>query len=438
MMLEGATDTIQARADALPLLSPQDLDPLLERIGDARYVLLGEASHGTADFYHWRAELTKRLIAERGFSFVGVEGDWPDCHQLHCCVSGAPGVPKDPEQVLWGFQRWPTWMWANQEVVDFARWLREMNASREEDPPVGFHGLDMYSLWESLRGILGYLEEHHPDQIDAALAAYRCFQPFDEDPQSYAMSASMVPDDCRDEVVALLADMRDRAGLSATPGLGPAFVAEQNAEVVVDAERYYREMVRGGPRAWNIRDMHMTDTLDRLTEAYGADSKAIVWAHNTHIGDARATDMADAGMVNVGQLVRQRHERDGVVAVGFGTYQGSVIGSPRWGGPVRRVPVPPAQEGSTEELLNQAVPDRDSLFVFDPDAPPQWAQRERGHRAIGVVYAPERQRTGGYVPTVLSARYDAFVHCDNSAALVPLHPWEPDDRGEPETYPSGL
>ncbi|WP_116041537.1 erythromycin esterase family protein [Amycolatopsis palatopharyngis] len=437
-MTDDDTEVQQARTQALPLLSPQDLDPLLDRIGDARFVLLGEASHGTAEFYRWRSELTKRLIAERGFSFVAVEGDWPDCHQLHCCVSGVAGVPNDPEQVLWGFERWPTWMWANEEVVDFARWLREMNKTREQDPPVGFHGLDMYSLWESLRAILDYLREHHPDDVEAALSAYRCFQPYDEDPKSYAVATSMVPEGCQDEVVALLADLRDRASLSATPGLGPAFVAEQNAAVVVDAERYYREMVRGGPRAWNIRDMHMTDTLDRLAEAYGPDSKAIVWAHNTHVGDARATDMADAGMVNVGQLVRQRHERDGAVAVGFGTYCGSVIGSPHWGGPVRRATVPPAQPGSTEELLNQAAPDRDSLFVFDSDAPPAWAERERGHRAIGVVYDPQRQRTGGYVPTVLSQRYDAFVYCDRSSALVPLHPWEPDAGGEAETYPSGL
>ncbi|PRX45954.1 erythromycin esterase-like protein [Prauserella shujinwangii] len=430
-------DVARARQDAVPLRSPQDLDPVLERVGAARYVLIGEASHGTAEFYRWRAELTKRLIDERGFSFVAVEGDWPDCHRVHCCVTGAPGAPNDPRQVLWGFRRWPTWMWANEDVADFAGWLRGFNTARPGGPPVGFHGLDVYSLWDSLRDILDYLREHEPDQVEAAMEAYHCFEPHHEDPASYARSAaSLVPSSCEEEVVRLLAGLRSKAAGSATEGLDPAFVAAQNAEIVAGAERYYREMVRGGARSWNVRDEHMTDTLDRLVAAYGPDAKAVVWAHNTHIGDARATSMASAGMFNVGQLVRERHAGDGVVAVGFGTHSGTVLASGFWGGPVSRMPVPEARPGTTEALLHEAVPDRDSLFVLDGDRAPGWASAVRGHRAIGVVYDPELGRVGGDVPTVLGDRYDVFVHCDRTDALAPLHPWEP-EAGEPETYPFG-
>ncbi|UQS26929.1 erythromycin esterase family protein [Amycolatopsis thermalba] len=314
------------RADAIGLGRVEDLDPLIDRIGDARYALLEEASHGTADFYRWRAEITKRLIVERGFSFVAVEGDWPDCHRLHCCVAGGRG---DPEAVLSGFDRWPRWMWANDDVVEFARWLTAYNAARFGDRPVGFHGLDVYSLWDSLREILGYLREHQPGQVETALSAMRCFEPFAEDPHDYAYSTRLVPENCERDVLRLLASMRET---DEVPGLDPAFVARQNAEIVAGAERYYRTMVRGDVESWNLRDEHMTDTLDRLTQAYGPSAKAVVWAHNTHIGDARATDMAAAGMLNVGQLVRERHPEESF-AVGFGTHRGTVMAGSHWGAP---------------------------------------------------------------------------------------------------------
>ncbi|PXY28451.1 protein-L-isoaspartate O-methyltransferase [Prauserella muralis] len=416
-----------------------DLDPLLERIGDARFVLLGEASHGTAEFYRWRAELTKRLITERGFSFVAVEGDWPDCHRLHCCLAGAPGQPDDPEEVLRSFDRWPRWMWANEEVADFARWLRGFNAQRFADVPVGFHGLDVYSLWDSLRAVLAYLREHEPDHVDAALEAMRCFDPYGEDPQAYGYARAIVPSGCEDDVVRMLAQLRGGADETPLPGLDARFVARQNAEIVAEAERYYREMVRGGSASWNVRDCHMTDTLDRLAEVYGPESKAVVWEHNTHIGDARATDMAAAGMVNVGQLVRERHAGDGVVAVGFGSHRGTVTAADFWGAPPRHMRVPEARRGSTEALLHEAVPDRNAVFVFGgPDSDGGWASEVSDHRAIGVVYRPDAERLGNYVPTVLSRRYDAFVHCDYTTALTPLHPLEhePVPR-EAETYPSG-
>ncbi|NKQ57418.1 erythromycin esterase family protein [Amycolatopsis sp. K13G38] len=409
----------QVRRDALPLHGVGDLDPLLRRIGDARFVLLGEASHGTGDFYAWRAELTRRLVVEKGFSFVAVEGDWPDCHELHCCLAGAPGVPNDPEQVLWNFGRWPRWMWANEEVVEFARWLRQFNTGRTGGPPIGFHGLDVYSLHESLRAVLAYLREHEPDQVGKALAAVRCFEPYHEDPAEYAV----VPRSCEPEVVELLTEMRRAAYGKPLPALDPRFVARQNAEVAAGAERYYREMLRGDRRSWNIRDRHMADTLDRLTEVYGPGAKAVVWEHNTHIGDARATDMATRGMVNVGQLVRERHADEGVVAVGFGSHRGSVIAADRWGAAPRRMPVPGAREDSVEGLLHRAVPDADTLFLL-PEDHSGWSGQLRGHRAIGVVYEPATEFRGNYVPTVLSRRYDAFVHCDHATALSPLHGFE--------------
>ncbi|MCR6483775.1 erythromycin esterase family protein [Amycolatopsis sp. OK19-0408] len=416
-------DVTTMREAATTLRSPQDLDPLVRRIGHARIVLLGEATHGTAEFHRWRAELTKRLLAERDFAFVAVEGDWPECHRVHCCAVGAPGAPNDPGQVLWGFRRWPTWLWANEEVAEFAAWLRSFN-STGSGRPCGFHGLDGYSLGESLRGVLHYVREHAPAHLGATLDALRCFEPCGDD----GVSAALVPENCREEVVRLLTALRSAAAVE--PGLDPAFVATQNAEVVAGAERYYRELVRGGARSWNARDTHLSDTLDRLLRVYGPDAKAVVWAHNTHVGDARATDMAAAGMVNLGQLTRERHAADGVVAVGFGTHGGTVIASDHWGGPVRRMAVEPARPDSLEGVLHDAVPGEDSLYVFGDDGASEWAKELRGHRAIGVVH-----RGGGYVPTVPAARYDAFVHCDETTAITPLHHWEP---AEVQTYPSGV
>jgi erythromycin esterase len=437
------------RAAALPLTGPGSFDPLLERIGDARYVLLGEASHGTAEFYRWRAELTRRLIEERGFSFVAVEGDWPDCLAVHRSVTAAPDAPADPADALAGFERWPAWMWANTDVRDFVRRLRAYNTARTE-PPVGFFGLDVYSLWESLHAVLGHLREHDPDAAEHAEAAYRCFEPYAEDPQDYARATRLVPSGCEPEVLALLRRIRAAGGEQAAAreeGLA-GFTARQHAEVLAGAERYYRAMIRGGPESWNIRDTHMADTLDRLTEYHGPQAKAVVWEHNTHVGDARATDMADAGLVNVGQLVRERHAPEGVVLVGFGSYEGTVTAAEEWGARPRVTALPPARAGSTESLLHRALPGSSALFVFPPVAGlarpadeaergPDWLSEDRDHRAVGVVYQPERERWGNYVSTVLGARYDAFVYVDHSTALSPLRP-AGGAAGEEETWPWGL
>ena len=438
--------SLRLRDEALPLSGPASLDPLLERIGDARYVLLGEASHGTGEYYQVRDVLTRRLIEEKGFSFVAVEGDWPDCQAVHCAVVGAPGAPEDPAEVLAGFDRWPTWMWANTEVAAFTRWLRRHNEQRPPEQRVGFFGLDVYSLWESLHAVLAHLWRHDPDRVEHAMEAFRCFEPYAEDPQAYALATEFTPQGCAPEVVSLLGQVRERAARTETLDGGLAeFAAQQNAEVLAGAERYYRAMMSSGPQSWNIRDHHMADTVDRLMEHYGPDAKVVVWEHNTHVGDARATDMAVAGMVNVGQLVRERHLAEGVVLVGFGSYSGTVIAAEHWGDAPQVMGVPSARAGSVEDLLHQALPGERALFLFPraqrqglpADEQPKWFQQELDHRAIGVVYQPQRERWGNYVPTVLGLRYDAFCYLDRTTALTPLRP-APAGGLEEQTWPVGV
>jgi erythromycin esterase-like protein len=415
-----------------PLHDARDLDPLLDRIGDARYVLLGEASHGTHEYYLWRARISRRLIEEKDFRFIAVEGDWPDCFRVNRYIRGE--LDDTAEEVLRGFDRWPTWMWANWEIVALADWLRLHNEGRPEDERVGFYGLDVYSLWESLYEIIGYLKQHHPDAVGAAYRAFRCFEPYAEDPQEYAVATLFVPDACRDEVLGLLRAVRERVAEDAA-GDETSLDALMNAEAVKDAEAYYRTMVRGGAESWNLRDRHMADTLDRLMRHYGPDAKAIVWEHNTHIGDARYTTMANEGMFNVGQLVRQEHGGDGVVLTGFGSSQGTVAAGRSWDAPMEVMTVPLARAGSWEHALH-LMDAEDRLLLFQPpiDAGDALAV-PRGHRAIGVVYHPEAEWSN-YVPTVLPLRYDAFLYLDRTQALHPLHV-EP-RTGPPELYPWGV
>jgi len=402
---------------ARPVHDPDGLDPLMERIGGARFVLIGEASHGTAEFYTWRAELTKRLIAERGFGFVAVEGDWPDCFDVNCWVKDRAGRDDSATSTLARFERWPTWMWANAEVAEFIDWLRTQNRFTGSD--VGFYGLDVYSLWESIDRILRYLGEQHPDDVHSAKAALACFEPYGEDPQRYAYGTRFVPEGCETQVLEVLADLRrlvrDRDGSEQD------FDALQNSEVLAGAERYYRTMIRGDGESWNVRDCHMADTLDRLITHHGPSSKAVVWEHNTHVGDARATDMAAAGMMNVGQIVRERHADAGVVLVGFSSFEGTVIAAPRWGAPLRQMPVPSARQDSHESLLHEIASREPLLLVFPSERDGAWLSSRRGHRAIGVVYDPGRDRYGNWVPTVIGRRYDALIHIDRTTALHPLH-----------------
>jgi erythromycin esterase-like protein len=422
------------RRTAHPLQSANDLDPLMERIGDARFVLLGEASHGTSEYYVWRTRISRRLIEEKGFSFIAVEGDWPDCYRVNRYVKGLPDAGRRAYDVLHEFHRWPTWMWANWEIVALGEWLKERNAGLPEERRVGFYGLDVYSLWESLEAVLDYLERTDPDAAFAARRAWRCFEPYGRDVQEYARATVLAPASCEREVVQMLQELRAAAPSYENDGRESYFNAEQNAIIAKNAETYYRTMVRGDASSWNVRDRHMVETLERLMAHHGPDAKAIVWEHNTHIGDARSTDMARDGMFNVGQLVRERHADAGVVLTGFGGYQGSVIAGAAWDAPMERMPVPPGREGSWEEILHRAGGEPKLLIFNDPEMPAAMRQ-ERGHRAIGVVYDPNYERWGNYVPTVLPSRYDAFLFFDQTVALNPLH-LRARDRGEPpETYP---
>ena len=434
---------------ALPLRNAQDLEPLLERIGDARFVLLGEASHGTSEYYTWRAELSKRLIREKGFSFVSVEGDWPDCYRVNRYVKGYPDSGSSAYAVLHSFERWPTWMWANREIVDFVEWIRRYNDQRRvpDDRKVGFYGLDVYSLWESMRIVIEYLDRIDPQLAVGAKRAYRCFEPYAEDEQEYARATYLVPTSCEDEAVSVLRDLRDKAFEYREDGREAYFNAEQNALVARNAELYYRTMVRGGPASWNVRDHHMVDTLDRLMVHHrqlNPDAKAIVWEHNTHIGDARFTNMASGGMVNVGQLVRQGHGDEGVLLVGFGSHRGTVIAGDEWGASMRRMRVPEARDGSWEDVMHAALAGADerrdaALLVFEDTDDGGIAELDEpiAHRAIGVVYDPDHERWGNYVPTIVPRRYDGFVFVDETTALSPLH--MPVNVSEvPETFPSGM
>ena len=424
----------EIRRLAHPLAAPQDLDALIRPAAGARYVCLGEASHGTREYYRWRAVISRRLIEEHGFTWIGVEGDWPDCWRINRWVRGQENQDLDANRLLAGFERWPTWMWANYEVAGFLAWLREWNLARPEQLRAGFYGLDVYSLWDSLREIFSWLEANAPDALPAALRAWQCFVPFGEDPHRYAWSRRLVPESCEADVVGLLAEVRLRT-LGRVKDDPAAFDAVQNAMVAANAERYYRTMVRGDRQSWNIRDYHMSDTIDRIAAHHGPGSKGLVWAHNTHVGDARATDMAQGGMDNIGQLMRLRHPGE-VVLAGFASYAGSVTAAEAWGAAEQTMRVPAARQGSHEDLLNNALGEP-SLLVFGSNRTGRWLTEWRGHRAIGVVYDPERE-AGNYVPTRMAGRYDALLWLPHTNALRPLHHEQKPGEPEFETEPSGF
>ncbi|CAN5142041.1 hypothetical protein BH24ACT19_BH24ACT19_21710 [soil metagenome] len=302
---QGATELAERiRETSHPLRSSEDRDPLMDRIGDARCVLLGEASHGTHEYYEWRARISERLIQEKDFSFIAVEGDWPDCYEVNRYIKGYPDSGTNAREVLRAFDRWPTWMWANEEVADLTERLRRHNDGLPLDEKVGFFGLDVYSLRESLEEIVRFLRRVDPDAVPAAWRSYTCFEPYADDPQEYAWATAFGPTSCQEEVLAMLSEIRERAP-EHEDDPEAHFDADQNSLVVKNAESYYRAMLRGSAESWNVRDRHMAETLERLMCHHGPDAKAIVWEHNTHIADARSTNMVDACMVNVGQLARE-------------------------------------------------------------------------------------------------------------------------------------
>nr|WP_047150690.1 erythromycin esterase family protein [Aneurinibacillus tyrosinisolvens] len=409
----------QIQKNAIRLDNNDDLDVLIEAVGDANYVLLGEASHGTSEFYTLRAELSKKLIEKKGFSFIAVEGDWPSCYGINRYVKNYLDAGQDIHHVMeQEFKRWPTWMWANQEIIELAGWLKEHNSQLPKERKIGFYGLDVYSLWESMEEVIRYLEKINSPDLEKAKKAFSCFEPFGRDAQNYGVSAAFLGEGCQDEVVQLLQALQANR-MQFKEDHEAALSTELNALVTVNAERYYRSMVRGGNDSWNIRDRHMVEVLNQLMKFHGSDAKVIVWEHNTHIGDARATDMAEDGMVNVGQLVREQHGHEQTYAVGFGTYSGTVIAARGWGESIEEMVVPAAIPNSWENLLHQAG-NHDKILLFNNEQINTLFGQEIGHRAIGVVYNPEYERFGNYVPSKMSQRYDAFIYVDKSEALHPL------------------
>lgn len=436
-------DVAAVQRAALPIDGTQDdYDSLLERIGDATLVLLGEASHGTHEFYRIRADITRQLIEEKGFTAVAVEADWPDAYRVNRYVRGK-GDDGDADAALGGFRRFPTWMWRNVDVLAFVSWLRAHNDRiADAGEKVGFYGLDLYSLHGSVAAVLDYLDRHDPPAARRARYRYGCFDQYGEDVQAYGYAAIFdLTKSCEDEVVEQLLDLGRRVGPAEDRGDDALFSAEQNARLVRNAEAYYRSMVRGREESWNLRDGHMMETLQALMELRapsGKPTRIVVWAHNSHLGDARATEMSTRGELNLGQLVREQYG-DRAVLVGFSTHHGTVTAASDWDDPAQFKRVQPGLPGSVEALCHAAGIPRFQLRLDDAELASALAA-PRLQRAIGVIYRPETERQSHYFRTVVPRQFDWLIHVDATSALVPLEPGERWHAGQepPEAYPSGL
>jgi erythromycin esterase-like protein/predicted phosphoribosyltransferase len=421
----------------------RDYDRLLEAIGEARFVLLGEASHGTHEFYEERARITRRLIEEKGFTAVAIEADWPDTYRINRYVQGASG-DLDAEEALSDFRRFPTWMWRNRVVLDFIEWLRRHNEAVDgSGPKVGFYGLDLYALHGAMKAVLRYLEKVDPAAAEAARRRYSCFDHFGPDPQAYGFIAgNEVEKSCQDAVVAQLVVLLKRRAGAARPREDAVedelFDAQQNARLVRNAEAYYRAMFLAPESTWNLRDRHMAETFEALAAHLGQRlrfPKIVIWAHNSHLGDARATDRSRFGEVNLGQLIRQAHKREAFL-VGLTTYHGTVTAASSWGGPAERKAVRPALARSYEALLHAVSADR---FQLDLRGNGEGLPQRLLERAIGVIYRPETERASHYFHADLAAQFDVLLHFDETRAVEPLELSSEWDAGElAETYPFGV
>jgi erythromycin esterase-like protein len=446
--MDEFNQAVKAVEDACRVLHGRgdDFDALVESIGDARLVLIGEASHGTHEFYEARAQITEQLIEEMGFSAVIVEADWPDAYRVNRYVRGAADDP-DADRALTGFERFPQWMWRNRDVLEFVQWLRLHNEELASgQSKCRFYGMDLYSLYSSMAAVLEYLDRADPQAARRARYRYGCFEQFAEDPQAYGYAAAFdLGRTCQDEVVAQLVEMqRHAADLARRDGQiaeDEAFYAEQNARLAKSAEEYYREMFVGRADTWNLRDTHMVDTIEallsHLQRTRGRETKAVVWAHNSHLGDARATEMSLRGEVNVGQLCRERWgER--VFNIGFTTHVGAVAAATNWGGEVEMKAVRQSLPGSYEQLFHEVgLPNFMLIFDEAPLAAAALAQ-ERLERAIGVIYRPESERLSHYFRANLPRQFNAMIHFDVTSPVSALEQLAPFELEKAETYPSGV
>jgi erythromycin esterase-like protein len=423
---------------AIPLtFGPRDYDPLLAWIGDRRLVLIGEASHGTHDFYRERALITRRLIEDEGFTAVAIEGDWPDAHRVHRFIRRR-SEDADALAALGGFMRFPSWMWRNIDVLAFVDWLHGFNRSLPDNKQVGFYGLDLYSLHASIRAVFEYLDKIDPEAAKRARYRYSCFDHFGEDTQAYGYAASFgLSESCEKEVVGQLVEMRRRASdLAARDGRfepDDYLSAEQNARLVQNAERYYRAMFAGRAESWNVRDGHMAETLEWILQNK-PDTKMVVWAHNSHLGDARATQMSQQGEINLGQIARERFGHD-VFLLGFTTHSGEVTAASQWEAPAERKRVRIALDGSYESVFHQTGISAFLLSLRDREVA-HALHGPRLERAIGVIYLPQSERLSHYFECRLPQQFDAVIHIDRTKALIPLERTSNWEAGEtPETYP---
>lgn len=438
--MPGDVAVAAVAAEAVPLRDPDDLDAIVARCARASVVMLGEATHGTSEFYRRRALLSRRLIEEHGFDFIAVEGDWPDAHTIDRYIRGV-GDDADAHATLRRFDRWPTWMWANSEVAELVESLREHNAGRPHGRQVGFYGLDVYSLFESIHAVVEYLATVDPALAALARERYACFGAFRGDEIAYARAALVLGDDCAAAAVAMLSDL---LAIRLNGRDDDLLDARQNARVVYNAERYYRTMIHGNVRSWNVRDRHMLETLDQLVrrrDGRGGRGRGIVWAHNTHVGDYRATEMARFGQLNLGGLARDHFGHDNVALIGLTTYSGGVIAARAWDAPHETMRVPAARGDSHDALLHEltrsGVGHPDFALALDTPAAHALFSRVRGQRAIGVVYDPALDALRNYVATDLRSRYDAVIHFDQSTPVTPLGvPFARDQL--PEAFPSGV
>jgi protein-L-isoaspartate(D-aspartate) O-methyltransferase len=425
-------ERIAAAAERFESIEEVELEGLLARIGEARIVLLGEATHGTSEFYRMRARVTQALIERKGFSLVAVEADWPDAGRIDHYVRHRETAPAQWK----AFTRFPEWMWRNREVEDFVEWLRTYNTHRPYENRVSFHGLDLYSLYTSINAVLRYLDDVDPDAAQIARARYGCLTPWESDPATYGrMALTGRYRECERDVSAMLSDMlRSRAEYSARDG--ERFTdAVHNARVVANAERYYRVMYYGSAESWNLRDRHMFETLSELLRARGPQAKAVVWEHNSHIGDARHTEMSARGELNLGQLCRESYGSEAYL-LGFGTDSGTVAAADDWDGPMRIKEVRPSHPDSYERQCHEAgVPS----FLL-PLRKEEEVQRQllvpRLERAIGVIYRPQTEMASHYFQAVLPRQFDEYCWFDRTSAVRPLETTRL--KGMPETYPFGL